>query len=141
MRVETETEYRTAIDEAIRLADAPAGRREAEHLSEAIQAVEEYEARRGWWIDDALRLSTWIAVYRQPARAAGLLTGTVANAVVMIKRRMVMICFFGSALGTSASPAATCLGVSGRFRAPGATDTWESPEASRVLFMAPAPTG
>jgi hypothetical protein len=39
--------------------------REAERLSEAVQAVEEYEARRGWWIDEALRLSNGIAAYRQ----------------------------------------------------------------------------
>jgi hypothetical protein len=65
MRIETDAEYHAAIDEAIRLADAPAGTREAEHLSEAVQAVEEYEARRGWWIDEALRLSNGIAAYRQ----------------------------------------------------------------------------
>jgi hypothetical protein len=30
-----------------------------------FRAVEEYEARRGWCIEDALRLSTGIARYRQ----------------------------------------------------------------------------
>jgi hypothetical protein len=64
MRIETDADCRTAIDEAIRLAGAPAGTREAERLSEAIQAVEEYEARRGWQISDGLRLSRAVERYR-----------------------------------------------------------------------------
>jgi hypothetical protein len=46
------------------------GTREAEVLSETIQAVEEFEARRGWRIDDALLLSTGIARYRARAGLA-----------------------------------------------------------------------
>ena len=67
MRIATDAEYRAAIDEAIRLAGVPAGTREAERLSEAVQAVEEYEARHGWIIADDLRLSTGIARYMERA--------------------------------------------------------------------------
>ena len=43
---DADAEYHAAIGEAIRLAAAPAGTLKAERLSEAVQAVEEYEIHR-----------------------------------------------------------------------------------------------
>jgi hypothetical protein len=64
MRIESDAEYHSAIAEAMRLANAPAGSRDAERLAETVQAVEEYEARRGWSIAEDMRLSVGIARYR-----------------------------------------------------------------------------
>jgi hypothetical protein len=67
MRIAIDLDYHAEIAEAMSLANAPAGSRAAERLAEVIQAVEEYEARRGWWIADNLRLSAGIARYRAQA--------------------------------------------------------------------------
>jgi hypothetical protein len=67
MRIDSDAEYHAAIAEAIRLASAPTGTRDAEQLTEAVQADEEYEARRGWSIAEDMRLSAGIARYRAQA--------------------------------------------------------------------------
>ena len=67
--VTNDAEYQATVAEAIRLAGVPDGTREAERLAEAIQAAEGYEARRGWRIDDELRLSSGLARFRATIRA------------------------------------------------------------------------
>lgn len=68
MRITNDSQYGATVAEVIRLAGAPDGTREAERLAEAIQAAEEYEARRGWLIDEELRLSNGIARFRAAIR-------------------------------------------------------------------------
>lgn len=67
MRLESDANYHDALAAAVRLAGVPDGTREAERLAELVQAVEEYEARRGWAIADDLRLSPGIARFRRQA--------------------------------------------------------------------------